>query len=301
MAALVFLLTVGSTDARTLDQMPPYLKKEGSFVAVPAVAGGGLLGVVGGALGLVAAPVTALVGWAAGDPLGYALLPVSAGATVGAEAGYHMGGAVPWALKKGFYDAPMAGIAKIKGEPASGLVAQVDPPPTVAPVDLQYLASTPPAARVPVVPPYNYSRALPPPRELTSLMLKRALSPFKLPPNAAMPHPKSASLSRQTPLSPAASGQVPVRAATSAPATTVPAPAVTSPAATQPSPAVQPAPVRAPVRTAAPAVQKPEQAAPAPAETAESTADTGSANDAAPAERPSLKKKKSKFSERFRF
>lgn len=280
MAALVFLLASGVAGARTLDQVPPYLNKEGHFVSIPAIAVGGLGGFIGGVLALPAALVAAPIGWAAGDPLGYALLPVSLLATGGAEAGYHVGGAIPWALKNGFYDAPMAGIAKIRGEPASGMVAQVEPPPETS-GEIQYLASTPEEARIPVVPPRQYSAALKPPKEPTSLMLKRSLSPFKPPPGSVGTAPAARS-------APAAS-VIPPR----------PAPAARPAAPVAPAAALAPAPVRA----AAPAAR----AGDLPAEPARSEAPAAEAapepvfDDGVDVERPSLKKKKRKFSERFSF
>lgn len=305
MAALVLVLTVGSTGARTLDQVPHYLKKEGNFVSYPAIAVGGIGAVVGGVIALPAALVAAPIGWAAGDPLGYALLPVSLVATAGIEAGYHVGGAVPWVVKNGFYDAPMTGIAKIRGEPASGLVAQVDPPPEKTPADIQYLASTPVEARVPVELPYERSLALPPPKEPTSLMLKRQLSPFKLPPGAAVPAAAAtrAALGRPAPVS------APPAPVSAAPVVPPPTPAAESsigvPAAAAAAvPPTAAAPVRAaPARAAG--TPRPAAGSPAPRSEPEPTpaAEAGgpAADDAAEVERPSLKKKKRKFSERFGF
>lgn len=174
----------GFAGARTLDQVPSYLEREGGFVAHPARAMGYLGLVVGAIVALPASLVALPFGVAAGDPLGYVLVPTSVAATAGAEAGYHVGAALPWALKKGFYDAPMAGIARVKGVPPSGLVAEIEPyePDLVA---LQYLESTPPAARVPVTDTPRVSAALPPPPEATSLILfKRSISPFKPPPES---------------------------------------------------------------------------------------------------------------------
>ncbi|MFZ5756620.1 MAG: hypothetical protein ACOY3X_06930 [Pseudomonadota bacterium] len=280
-AALVLLCASGLTGARTLDQAPGYLKKEGNFVLVPASAMAGLGAVVGGVIALPAALVTAPIGWAAGDPLGYALLPVSVLGAAGGEAGYHIGGAIPWALKNGFYDAPMAGIARIKGEPPSGLVAQVDPPPAINAVDIQYLASTPEDARIPVVPPRQYSAALPPPKEPTSLMLKRALSPFKPPPGSIPATATPGSRPVIPPRLPAAAAVSP-SLAPSAPAAVVPPPAVRAP-----EPRVQARSPEAPSRQAEP---RPEPAV-----------EDAPVDDSVEYERPSLKKKKRKFSERFSF
>lgn len=286
-AVLVSLaLSSGSLAARTFDQPPAYIKKEGSFVVLPSRAMGVAGIVFGGVIALPAALISTPIGYAAGDPLGYALIPSSLVGTGFGEVGYHVGGAIPWALKKTFYDGPMLAVAKIKGDPASGLVAQVDPPPAVSLADIQYLESTPSEARVLVVPPREYSVALPPPRQPTSLMLKRQLSPFKLPPGTPVIAPaaatSSASLSRRSPVAPESAPVEPVSAPVepAAPAAVAPAP-VESAAAAQdigvpPAPvAVKPAPVAAP-----------EPAATEPAEEVE---------------RPSLKKKKRKFSERFGF
>lgn len=265
--ALALCLALGPAQARTLDQVPAYLKKEGNFVSYPAIAVGGLGLAVGALVALPAALVTAPIGFLAGDTLGYAMLPSSVVGAAGAEAGYHVGGAIPWVVKNGFYDAPMTGIAKIKGEAPSGLVAQVDPAPDVAPTDLQYLASTPTDARIPVEVSQRYSAALPPPKEPTSLMLKRQLSPFK-PPEWRAPVARSAA--------PAAAGAAAAKAA--APVTaTQPAPAAraASGEGIRPAPAAQPS------------------TAPAPA-----YADDVPAIDV---ERPTLRKKKRKFSDRFGF
>lgn len=283
-AVLVSLaLSSGPLAARTFDQPPAYIKKEGSFVVLPSriVSVAGI--VFGGVIALPAALVSTPIGYAAGDPLGYALIPSSLVGTGFGEVGYHVGGAIPWALKKTFYDGPMLAVARIKGDPASGLVAQVDPPPAVSLADIQYLESTPSESRVLVVPPREYSVALPPPRQPTSLMLKRQLSPFKLPPGTPVIAPaaatSSASLSRRSPVAPAPAPAEPV-AAPVEPAAAAPAP-VESAAAAQDI-GVPPAPVAA---KPAPAVA-PEPVAEEPAEEVE---------------RPSLKKKKRKFSERFGF
>lgn len=286
-AVLVSLaLSSGPLAARTFDQPPAYIKKEGSFVVLPSriVSVAGI--VFGGVIALPAALVSTPIGYAAGDPLGYALIPSSLVGTGLGEVGYHVGGAIPWALKKTFYDGPMLAVARIKGDPASGLVAQVDPPPAVSLADIQYLESTPSESRVLVVPPREYSVALPPPRQPTSLMLKRQLSPFKLPPGTPVIAPaaatSSASLSRRSPVAPAPAPAEPVAAPVepAAPAAAAPAP-VESAAAAQDI-GVPPAPVAA---KPAPAVV-PEPVAEEPAEEVE---------------RPSLKKKKRKFSERFGF
>lgn len=278
-AALAILLLSGLSQARTLDQVPSYLQKEGGFVTHPARAFGYLGMAVGTVVALPAVAIAAPVGWAAGDPLGYAMVPVSVLATGAGEAGYHVGGAIPWALKKGFYDAPMAGIARVRGIAPSGMVADLEPP---APdlTDLQYLASTPPDARVPATDDRRVSVALPPPPEATSLMLlKRKVSPFK-PPPGSVPAPASARVHV-----PAAAGATPV------------APAV------RPAPAAQvvrPAPVTA---AAAPALEAP--ASPEPkiskraAEPAKSVEPVVEGEESY--ERPSLRKKKPRFSERFRF
>lgn len=190
MVAVLLAMAVfsGLAGARTLDQVPSYLEREGGFVSAPARAVGYLGLAIGSVVALPASIVALPFGIAAGDPLGYVLVPTSVGATGGAEAGYHIGGALPWVLKKGFYDAPMAGIARVKGVPPSGLVAEIEPrePDLLA---LQYLESTPAAARVPVTDTPRVSAALPPPPEATSLILfKRSISPFKPPP----PTPASA-------------------------------------------------------------------------------------------------------------
>jgi len=284
-AVLVSLaLSSGPAAARTFDQPPAYIKKEGSFVVYPSRAVGVAGIVFGGLIALPAALISTPIGFAAGDPLGYALIPSSLVGTGFGEVGYHVGGAIPFALKKTFYDGPMLAVARIKGDPASGLVAQVDPPPAVSLADIQYLESTPSEARVLVVPPREYSVALPPPRQPTSLMLKRQLSPFKLPPGTPVVAPaaatSSASLSRRSPVAPAVA---PVAPAAAEPVTAAPAPVEPAPvesAAVQDI-GVPPVPVTAPPPAAAP-----EPAAAEPAEEVE---------------RPSLKKKKRKFSERFGF
>lgn len=279
---LVFLMVTGLAQARTLDQVPAYLKKEGGFVTYPAIAASALGLTAGAILSLPAALLAAPVGWAAGDPLGYALLPVSVLATGGAEAGYHVGGALPWALKNGFYDAPMAGIARVKGERPSGMVADIEPPPPDLSLT-QYLESTPPEARLPVADDRRVSAALPPPKEATSLMLlKRKVSPFKPPPGV---------------------GGAPTRAARVSPSAPGTAPA---PVAMPPSPAAGVAPLPAPpvtvaAPTTAPVSPGPARAAPlVPA----SSPVSSDAAEAVEVERPSLKgekKKKRKFSERFGF
>lgn len=280
-AALAILLLSGLSQARTLDQVPPYIQKEGGFVTYPAKAVGYLGMAVGAVVALPAVVIAAPLGWAAGDPLGYAVLPVSVMATGVGEAGYHVGGAIPWALKKGFYDAPMAGIARVRGIAPSGMVADLEPPPPDL-TDLQYLASTPPDARVPATDDRRVSVALPPPPEATSLMLlKRKVSPFKPPPGSVPP---------------AASAR-----------THVPAPAGAAPVA----PSVRPAP--APVPAAKAVLPAPVTAASVAAEAVVAPAPPVSRRVAEPAppaepvveseessERPSIRKK-TKFSERFRF
>lgn len=280
-AALAILLLSGLSQARTLDQVPSYLQKEGGFVTHPARAFGYFGMVVGTVVALPAAAIAAPVGWAAGDPLGYAMVPVSVLATGAGEAGYHVGGAIPWALKKGFYDAPMAGIARVRGTAPSGMVADLEPP---APdlTDLQYLASTPPDARVPAADDRRVSVALPPPPEATSLMLlKRKVSPFK-PPPGSVPSPASAKVHVPAPTGPA-----------SATPTVRPVPVPAPAQAILPAPVTAAAPAAA--ATAAPVVPRigsgAERASPA-----ESAVDS----EEQP-ERPSLRKKKPRFSERFRF
>ncbi len=269
---MVLFLAMGTAQARTLDQVPPYLAKEGGFVRYPALAVGYLGLTVGALVALPVSLVAAPIGLAADDPLGYAVAPAAVTGTAGAEIGYHVGGAIPWVLKNAFYDAPMAGIARVRGERPSGLVAQVEPAPEVVPSDLQYLASTPRGARVPVDPPYNYSRALPPPREPTSLMLRRQLSPFK--PPASVP---ARTAVRATPAS-VAPAVAPVTAPAAATAAAGTAVSAAPPAAAHPRP-VQP-PARSAEPVAGPAVE----------------------DDDMPVDRPSLrKKKKRKFSERFGF
>jgi len=322
-AALVVLFACAHAQARTLDQVPPYLEKEGKFVSYPALAVGGLGALVGAVVSMPAVVVAAPVGWAAGDTLGYSLVPVSVVATGAAEAGYHVGGAIPWVVKNAFYDAPMTVVARIKGEPASGLVAQVEPPPAHR-GDIQYLETTPPAARVPVVLAQQYSNALPPPKPPTSLMLRRQLSPFKAPPlpvkgapvkKASPPPPPVPSPSPGaaaepvwtppvvTPPPPAAVAPAPVVAPP--PAVVVPAavderPAFVPPAVVEaPKPEVVPPPVAvAPPQVEAPAVPDPEPS-PAPAPVVEDVA--AEDDGAASGQRPALKKKKRKFSERFGF
>jgi hypothetical protein len=251
--ALVLLLAGGFAQARTLDQVPGYLKKEGNFVAVPAIAVSAVGFVAGSVVALPAALVAAPLGWMAGDPLGYAATPVSVFAAAGAEAGYHIGGAVPWVVKKSLYDAPMTGIARIRGEPASGLVAEVEPPPPEN-VYIQYLASTPEDARVPVTPLRTTSAALPPPQATSLMLLKRRISPFKPPPDA-------------------------MSAAARAPAPVVPATAAAAPATV-------------PAQAAAPARADAAPAAAAPRAETRVEADQ---------DRPSLRPRKRKFSERFGF
>lgn len=259
-AALVALgvcLLSGVAQARTLDQVPVYIKKEGGFVTYPAQAVGYLGLAVGAVVATPFAIVAAPFGFASGDPVRYTLLPVSVLATGGAEAGYHVGGALPWVLKNAFYDAPMSGIARLKGWPPSGLVADLGPPPP-DPTETQYLASTPPDARVllPDVP--RVSAALPPPREATSLiLLKRRISPFKPPPESA---------------------QRAAKAQVSLP---------------QPLPVPRPA-------TAARAKPAAELPVPPKAAVVDAESDIGDAERAA-SERPRLKAKKRRFSERFRF
>lgn len=275
-AVLVSLaLSCGPAAARTLDQPPAYIKKEGAFVVWPARAVS-LLGLAVGAV--VASPlalISAPIGLAAGDPLGYAVVPSSLAANALGEVGYHVGGAVPWAVKKTLYDGPLLLAATIKGEAPSGLVAQVDPPPALTPTDLQYLESTPTEARTAVIPAREYSLAVPPPRQPTSLMLKRQLSPFKLPPTAAA---SRAPLSRQSPaMPPAAAPVTPAAAAVSA------APPATAPVESDAAPASIGVP---PPRPAPP--PRAVEPAPPPAADIESN-------------RPTLKKKKLKFSERFGF
>lgn len=272
--ALALLLACGIAPARTLEQVPAYLKKEGNFVAYPAIAGGWLGILVGGVIALPATIIAAPIGWAAGDPLGYAMIPLSVLATGGGEIGYNIGGAIPWVLKNGFYDAPMQGIARIKGEPPSGLVAQVEPPP-VTNGDTQYLDSTPGDARIPVVLSRRSSAALPPPKEPTSLMLRRQLSPFKPP------------------------FKPPVKPVPRAPVASVTSAAAVSASAAAPEPAPEPPPP-------AQAQASPSQAVPTEAKigsTVEPPPSTARPPDPDPeADRPSLKsKKKRKFSERFRF
>ncbi len=273
--ALALLLACGIAQARTLEQVPAYLKKEGNFVAYPAFAGGWLGIFVGSVIALPAALIAAPIGWAAGDPLGYAMIPLSVFATGGGEIGYNIGGAIPWVLKNGFYDAPMQGIARIKGEPPSGLVAQVEPPPVTS-GDPQYLDSTPSDARIPVVLSRQSSAALPPPKEPNSLMLRRQLSPFK-PPVKPVPRAPAASVM------PAAGVSTSTAAAAAAP---------------EPAPEPPLPPVQAQAQASLP------QAAPAEAKIG-STVEPPSSTARPPepdAERPSLKsKKKRKFSERFRF
>lgn len=278
-AALAILLLSGLSQARTLDQVPLYLQKEGGFVTYPARAFGYLGMAVGAVVALPAAAIAAPLGWAAGDPLGYAMFPLSVVATGAAEAGYHVGGAIPWAIKKGFYDAPMSGIARVRGIAPSGMVADLEPP---APdlTNLQYLASTPPEARVPATDDRRVSAALPPPPEATSLMLlKRKVSPFKPPPGSA---------------SAPASARAHVPGATTQPAAR---PAVAPAAPSLPAAPVTAASPAAPISTARRAMP-PEE--PRPSEMPGQQEESPASDDAQP-ERPSLKGKKTRFSERFRF
>lgn len=269
-AALVVMVSCSVTQARTLDQVPPYLENEGKFVSYPALAVGGLGAFVGAVVSLPAVAVAAPIGWAAGDTLGYSLVPVSVVATGAAEAGYHIGGAIPWVVKNAFYDAPMTVVARIKGEPASGLVAQVEPAPENR-GDIQYLETTPPAARVPVVLAQQYSNALPPPKPPTSLMLRRQLSPFKAPPlpvkgapvkkPVSPPVPPVAVAPRAAP-APVVPAAVP-RPQASDPVWTPPSPQVAapvSPAVATPEPRVVPPP--AVVTPAAASLPQPVQVAP---------------------------------------
>lgn len=310
--AVLAVALASQAQARTLDQVPPYLKKEGNFVAYPAIALGGVGMVLGAVISLPATAVAAPIGWAAGDPLAYTLVPGSVLATGGAEAGYHVGGAIPWLLKNGFYDAPMNAVARIKGEPLSGLVAQVEPAPP-PPSDLQYLDTTPPDARVPVVLARRYSSALPPPKPLNSMMLRRQMSPFKAPPlpgqKAVPPVVRAAPpAAAPAPVVPAGQqGMAPANASiSSAPAAApavAPEPAASLPVPSLPVPVAPARPVVAPV-AAAPAVSRPPsrtapvEKAPEPAavEVPAADAGTGDGTDG----RPSLKKKR-KFSERFGF
>jgi hypothetical protein len=348
-AALVVLFSCSFAQARTLDQVPPYLEKEGKFVSYPALAVGGLGAFVGAVVSLPAVVVAAPVGWAAGDPLGYSLVPVSVVATGGAEAGYHLGGAIPWVVKNAFYDAPMKVVARIKGEPASGLVAQVEPAPANR-GDTQYLETTPPAARVPVVIAQQYSSALPPPKPPTSLMLRRQLSPFKAPPlpvkgapaRKASPSPVPPVATAARPLPPPVMPAAEVVRPPAPPAEPVwspPPPAVVTPppppAVVVPEPAVVPPPaVMSPVVVDAPPsaspppaveevasryAQEPFAASP-PVVGAPIQVDAAPGTESMPAaapvpvvedivvegeadagQRPALKKKKRKFSERFGF
>lgn len=290
-AGLLASLSVGQVEARTLDQPPSYFESEGHFVSYPALAGGALGAVVGSIIALPAAAIAAPIGYFSGDTIGYAAVPISVVATGGAEVGYHVFGAIPWALKNALYDAPMHGIARAKGERPSGTVAAVDPPPS-DPMLNQYLASTPPAARAPVQLDRTRSLALKPPPELTSLMLKRSLSPFVLPPEVARQFQNVQPIAN-----------IPAR---------MPAPTPVRPA---PQPAAVPEPVLAPQEAATPPPEAPSTpeppsaaasvapaAAPVP-DSAPVPAPSAVAPAAESADRPTLKRKKQKksFSERFGF
>lgn len=314
-AALIAMLVCGFSQARTLDQVPPYLEKEGKFVSYPALGIGALGAVIGTVISLPAVVVAAPIGWAAGDPLGYSLVPVSVVATGGAEVGYHVGGALPWLLKNGFYDAPMTAVARIKGEPASGLVAQVEPPPANR-GDIQYLDTTPPAARVPVVLARQYSSALPPPKPPTSLMLRRQLSPFKPPP---MPVKGAAPARKPVSVAPAALAPKPSFPPPAPPAAVAPPPLVSvppvlaepAPATVEPVAALPPAIVTPPPPVSAPppvvvppaVVVEPEPTPPVEvaAESSPASDDVSQEAGSDEASRPAIKKKKRKFSERFSF
>lgn len=270
-AVLVLLwMSVGPVAARTLDQPPAYIKKEGNFVTYPARAFSALCTVVGGVIALPADLVALPIGFAAGDPLGYGLLPSAVVGNGLGEAGYHVGGAIPYAIKKTFYDGPLYVAHAIKGDALSGLVAHVEPAPDFGPTDLQYLDSTPGDDRVAVQNVREYSLALPPPRQPTSLMLKRQLSPFKLPPTASAP---------VAPVTPPA-------AAPAQPAAAAPAPAAPVETAAAPAPVGLPPPAPRAVPAQKPEPQPAAEESVAPQE---------------PVERPSLRKKKRKFSERFGF
>lgn len=268
MAALVLsCMPVGPAAARTLDQPPAYIQKEGNFVAYPARVVGGIGVLAGGLLALPAALVSTPVGFMAGDPLGYSILPSAVVGNGVGEIGYHVGGAIPYLVKKTFYDGPQYVVHAIKGDALSGMVADVEPPPEFAPIDLQYLASTPVDARLPVNNQRSYSIALPPPRQPASLMLRRQLSPFRLPTPAGVPPADRAALVKPSP-----------------------APAAETAAETA-RPTVEAAVVGLPPM--APGAAPPEQK-PTPGE-------EGEVASSPTPERPSLRKKKRKFSERFSF
>lgn len=285
--AIVSVLSAGQAEARTLDQAPAYLASEGNFVRYPAFAGAAIGGAIGAVISLPADLVAGLVGTYKGDTVGYAAVPFSLFATGGAEAGYHVFGAIPYAVKKVFYDAPMYGIAKAKGERPSGTVAQVDPPP-MDPMLNQYLASTPPAARVPVQLDRSRTLALKPPPELTSLMLKRSLSPFVLPPEVARQFQNIKPVAniplKQAPV-------VPAPAAAEKPAESAPVP----PTASQREQATAKQ-VAVPAAEQSALAQAPDAASPVP----RADAPDGTAPSAA--DRPTLKRpRKKSFSERFGF
>lgn len=301
-ALLGAVLACQSVQARTLDQVPEYLKKEGPFVTVPAVGGAALGTGVGAVLALPATLVAGPIGWAAGDPLGYAMVPPSLLGAGGGEVGYHLFGAIPYGLKSAFYDGPMYVVHRIKGDPLSGLVAQVDPPPRLEATP-QYLASTPPDSRIPVDPGQTYSNALPPPREPTSMMLRRQLSPFKPPPlpvrapaAPVVPAPAAAAVAI-----PAVAKAEPVVQPLEQPALPVPVRSSQVPVAPAESAPAAPAPVaqaeKAAPKTEPEARRRPVE--PVPSAVAVPAAADDAATDVE-VERPTIKKKR-KFSERFRF
>jgi hypothetical protein len=312
-SALILAFLPGLATARTLDQVPSYFKEEGGFVSYPAVAVGALGGVAGAIIALPASLVAAPLGFAAGDTLGYAMVPVSVLARGGTEVGYHLGGGIPWALKNGFYDAPMAGVAKIKGEPASGVVAVVEPPPQT-PALPQYLDSTPKMARLPVEPPSGVALA-PPASEYDPGLIRQQVRPPN--PNTPFVLPSSVyeRAERNRRAAEAANVNILDRGAVRPPVVRPAAPAAPAPAAAVPSEVVVPA--AAALAPAQPAVATPERAMPAPAAAPAQPAPVASAPKPAPqaeveapaaaeapadeGDRPSLKKKKKSFSERFRF
>lgn len=314
--ALLAVSLPGFAAARTLDQVPSYFKEEGGFVSYPAVALGSVGGVVGSIVALPASLVALPLGFAAGDPLGYALVPVSVLARGGTEVGYHVGGAVPWVLKNGFYDAPLAGVARIKGEPPSGMVAVVEPPPTT-PVMPQYLESTPRLARLPTEVPAGVALA-PPANDYDPGLIKQKVrppnpnTPFILPASVydrAERNRRAAEAANVNILDRGASRPPVVRSAPPSPSPAVaPEPVSSASAALAPAAAAAPAPAPALAPGAAAPAPVTQAAAPAvksaPAQKPPSGGDFG-AEATAPVpeeDRPSLKKKKKKsFSERFRF
>lgn len=275
---LAGVLTVGTAQGRTLDQVPGYLKQEGIFVTVPAYGMAGLGMAVGGLIGLPGSLISAPLGLLSGDVVGYALVPPAVTAAGGAELGYHLGGALPWLLKNAFYDAPMQGVARLKGPAANGLVAEVQPV-ELDPTRTQYLESTPPGRRVLLAQDNFRSKALPPPRDARSLiLLKRRISPFKPPPGTPGGGPLTARVAPAV-----VAPVIPPRPALSVPpAPVVPAaplspmarvePVLPTPLPSRVAPAAVVAPAPTPVEPVRQALSQPAAAAPVAAARADTLA-----------------------------